>query len=273
MCIWSLRRLLFCCALFANIGIVGAKPPNIVFILADDLGYGDIGCYGQKAIATPHLDQMAVEGLKFTQHYAGSTVCAPSRCVLMTGKHLGHAAVRGNRDVSPTSNMPLPAEAVTIAEVLREQGYATALIGKWGLGDQETTGFPNRQGFDYSFGYLSQSHAHNYFPEYLFRNGDKVFLRNFVPVPQPNGAGVASRKVDYSHDRITEEALAWIEQNHGKPFFLYLALTLPHANNEAGARGTGDAQIRPICRPRLAERPKGHCFDDHETRRDGRPGA
>lgn len=214
-----------------------AQQPNIVFILADDLGYGDLGCFGQQQIETPHLDKMVREGMRFTQHYAGSTVCAPSRCVLMTGKHLGHAAIRDNRDVSPTSNMPLPAEEVTLAEILRDQGYATALIGKWGIGDQHTPGYPNQQGFGYSFGYLSQSHAHNYFPEYLFRNGTKVHLRNFVPVPRPNGAGVASQKIDYSADRITEEALQWLRLNHSRPFFLYFAPTLPHANNEAGNEG------------------------------------
>ena len=218
-------------------GPLGAASPNFVFILADDLGYGDLGCYGQEQIDTPNLDRMAAEGLKFTQHYAGSTVCAPSRCVLMTGKHTGHCAIRGNRKASPTSDWPLPEGEVTLAEVLKKRGYATALVGKWGLGDQHTTGFPNRQGFDYSFGYFSQSHAHNYYPEYLFRNGEKVFLRNFVPVPKPNGAGEASVKVDYSHDRIADEALAWLKQHHRKPFCLYLALTLPHANNEAGPRG------------------------------------
>ena len=218
------------------IGPVSAKP-NFVFILADDLGYGDLGCFGQQKIETPHLDRMARGGLRFTQHYAGSTVCAPSRCVLMTGKHLGHASIRGNKSVSPTSNQPLPAEEVTVAELLRDQGYATALIGKWGLGDQHTAGYPNQQGFGYSFGYLSQSHAHNYYPEYLFRNGAKVHLRNFVPGARPNGAGEATIQVDYSHDCIAEEALAWLKQHHQRPFFLYLALTLPHANNEAGPRG------------------------------------
>jgi len=211
--------------------------PNIVFILADDLGYGDVGCFGQKQIATPNIDAMAAEGMKLTQHYAGSTVCAPSRCVLMTGKHLGHVPIRDNRNVSPTSNRPLPADEVTMAEVLSEQGYATALFGKWGMGDQNTSGFPNRQGFGHTFGYLDQSHAHNYFPEFLFRNGEKVGLRNVVPGAKPSGAGKASEKLDYSHDLISAEAMEWVEQNHQRPFFLYLALTLPHANNEAGSEG------------------------------------
>lgn len=211
--------------------------PNIVFILADDLGYGDIGCYGQNEIRTPNLDEMANDGMKFTQHYSGSTVCAPSRCVLMTGKHLGHASIRDNRAASATSELWLPTDETTIAEVLRDRGYVSALIGKWGLGDQNTPGFPNQQGFDYSFGYLSQWHAHNYFPEFLFRNGSKVHLRNFVPGAMQSGAGVASQKLDYSHNLIVDEAVSWLKQHHDRPFFLYLGLTLPHANNEAGSRG------------------------------------
>jgi arylsulfatase A-like enzyme len=144
---------------------VGAgKPPrpNIVFILADDLGYGDLGCYGQKEIRTPHLDRLAAEGMRFTQCYAGSTVCAPSRCALMTGRHTGHGTIRDNYP-----RVPLRPDDVTAAEALRSAGYATGLIGKWGLGEPGTTGIPNRQGFDYFFGYLDQLHAHNYYPDYL----------------------------------------------------------------------------------------------------------
>ena len=132
-----------------------ARRPNIIFVLADDLGYGDLGCYGQKQILTPHLDRMAEQSIRFTQCYAGSTVCAPSRCCLMTGLHTGHALVRGN------ARVPLRPEDVTIAEVLRKAGYATGIIGKWGLGEPDTTGIPNRQGFDDWFGYLNQRHAHN----------------------------------------------------------------------------------------------------------------
>src|SRR5262249_43960082 len=142
------------------------KPvrPNVVFILADDLGYGDLGCYGQKQIQTPNLDKMAAEGLRFTQCYAGSTVCAPSRCILMTGLHTGHAVVRGNALV------PLRADEVTVAKVLKDAGYSTGLIGKWGLGEADSTGVPNKQGFDYFYGYLNQVHAHNYYPDFLWRN-------------------------------------------------------------------------------------------------------
>jgi len=148
------------------------KQPNIIYILADDLGYGDLGCYGQKRIKTPNLDKMAAEGMQFTQHYAGSTVCDPSRCCLMTGLHTGRARVRGNAFV------PLEPGDITVAKVLKKAGYSTAIIGKWGLGEEASTGIPTRQGFDYFYGYLSQIHAHNYYPEYLWRNEQKVAHAN-----------------------------------------------------------------------------------------------
>jgi arylsulfatase A-like enzyme len=169
---------------------------------------------------------MAAEGVRFTQCYAGSTVCAPSRCCLMTGKHTGHAEVRGNRLV------PLRPEDVTVAELLKGAGYATALIGKWGLGEPGSTGIPNHKGFDYFFGYLNQVHAHNYYPDYLWRNQEKVPLEG-------NGVekGVAVKRAQYSHDLFTKEALAFVEKHKAGPFFLYLAYTIPHANNEAGKQG------------------------------------
>jgi len=201
------------------------RKPNIIFILADDLGYGDLGCYGQKRIRTPHLDAFAAEGIRFTQAYAGSTVCAPSRCGLMTGLHMGHALVRGNALV------PLRPEDVTVAEVLKEAGYAAALAGKWGLGEPETTGIPNKQGFEYFYGYLNQVHAHNYYPDYLWRNEEKV------PLPNEQTGGVATKRVVYSADLITQEALAFIERSKDRPFFLYYSPTIPHANNEAGKSG------------------------------------
>lgn len=211
------------------------RKPNIIFILADDLGYGDLGCYGQKRIKTPNLDRMAAEGMRFTQHYAGSTVCAPSRCVLMTGLHTGHSIIRGNALV------PLRPEDVTVAERLKNAGYTTALCGKWGLGEAGSEGIPNRQGFDYFFGYLNQVHAHNYYPDFLYRNENTVKLKNIVDHPLRNGepspSGVSSNKVEYSHDLIIAEALKFIEKNSRHPFFLYLAVTTPHANNEAGKEG------------------------------------
>ena len=206
------------------------NKPNIIFILADDLGYGDLGCYGQKQIKTPNLDKMAEEGMRFTQHYAGSTVCAPSRCVLMTGLHTGHCLVRGN------ARVPLRPSDVTVAELLKQAGYTTGIIGKWGLGEPDSTGIPNRQGFDYWFGYLNQGHAHNYYPTYLWRNEEKVQLKNEVRDVNPPG-GVATKRVEYSHDLFALEALTFVEHNKDKPFFLYLAFTIPHANNEAGKEG------------------------------------
>ena len=221
-----------------NAAAATGKKPNIIFILADDLGYGDLGCYGQKDIETPNIDKLAAEGILFTDHYAGSTVCAPSRCCLMTGNHTGHACIRGNREVKPMGQEPLPAGTVTVAGVLKEAGYSTALIGKWGLGAPESTGIPNRQGFDYFYGYLCQRHAHNYYPEFLFKNGDRVPLEgNMVENPRPDGAGAAVKKAKYSHDLIVREAMSFIARNSTKPFFLYLALTIPHANNQAGKEG------------------------------------
>lgn len=208
------------------------KPtkPNIIYILADDLGYGDLGCFGQTTIKTPELDKMASQGMKFTSHYSGSTVCAPSRCSLMTGLHTGHSRVRGN------SRQPLLPEDVTVAELLQQAGYKTGLIGKWGLGEASSTGVPNKQGFDYFFGYLSQLRAHNSYPEYLWRNEEKVMLDNKVEIIQQTyakGVGsVAREKNTHSHDLFTREALNFIEANKDSSFFLYLAYTIPHANNE-----------------------------------------
>ncbi|RUL88315.1 arylsulfatase [Tautonia sociabilis] len=211
------------------------KPPNVVFILADDLGWGDLGCYGQQTLRTPNLDRLAAEGMRFTQVYAGSTVCAPSRCVLMTGYHTGHARIRGNaRD-------PLLPEDVTVAEALKAAGYHTALIGKWGLGEDGSTGVPNRQGFDDFFGYLNQGLAHNSYPDFLWRQEERVEIPGNVIGPEKN---VAVERGTYSHDLFVEEALAWVDRHRDGPFFLYLALTIPHANNEA-SRATGNGMEVP----------------------------
>ena len=205
--------------------------PNIIFIQADDLGYGDLSCYGQRKFRTPNIDRLAAEGMRFTQYYAGSTVCAPSRSALMTGQHTGHTRIRGN------ARHPLLPEDVTVAETLKSAAYKSALIGKWGLGEAGTTGVPNRQGFDYFFGYLNQRHAHNYYPTFLWRNEKRIDLRNLVPDEDAEGSGVSSNRVDYAHDLMAEEALKFIEGNGGGPFFLYLAFTIPHANNEARNKG------------------------------------
>ncbi len=191
----------------------------MIFILADDLGWGDLGSYGQTKIKTPHLDRMAAEGMRFTQFYSGSPVCAPSRAVLMTGKHGGHAYIRDNRAVKPEGQWPIPASDVTIAELLKSQGYATGAFGKWGLGFVGTEGDPNRQGFDHFFGYNCQGEAHNFYPIHLWRNDHKVILEG-------NTRGLTGKH--YSHDLIEAEALQFIRASKNKPFFLYVPFTIPH---------------------------------------------
>jgi arylsulfatase A-like enzyme len=190
-----------------------ALRPNIVYVLADDAGLADFGAFGGRLIQTPNVDRLASEGMRFDRHYAGSTVCAPSRSVLMTGQHSGHTRIRGN-----ALGASLRAEDVIVAEVLRDKGYATALIGKWGLGDHESPGAPGRQGFAHFFGYLDQARAHRYYPEFLWRNGEKI---EYPDNPEA--------RTHYSHDEMTREALAFIERSQRGPFFLYLAYTIPHA--------------------------------------------
>ncbi len=241
-------------------GAGDGKRPNIVFILADDLGYGDLGCYGQERIRTPRLDRMAREGTRFTQVYAGATVCAPSRCVLMTGKHTGHARVRGNAgNANPLAQSLRPGD-VTVARLLVDSGYRTGLVGKWGLGDVGAAepGLPERHGFEHMFGYLNQTHAHNYYPAFLWRNGQRVALGNVVTNATPSGAGVASVRVDYSHDLFAEEALRFIRERRDRTFFLYLALTSPHANNEAGKRGMEVPDLGEYSAMDWPEPQKGH---------------
>lgn len=235
---------------------VSAEQPNIIFIMADDLGYGDLGCFGQKVIQTPNLDRMAAQGMRFTDCYAGSTVCAPSRCCLMTGLHTGHALVRGN------ARLPLRPEDVTVAEVLKQAGYGTAIIGKWGLGEPDSTGIPNRQGFDTWFGYLNQRHAHNYYPSYLWLNEIKAELRNEVN-HVINGrdrtpGGVATKRLDYSHDLFTRMVLSFLDKQGEKPFFLYVPYTIPHANNEAGKRGMEVPDFGPYADRDWPDPQKGH---------------
>jgi len=245
-------------------GIV-KNPPNIIFILADDLGYGDLGCYGQKTIQTPNIDKLAAEGMRFSDHYAGSTVCAPSRCCLMTGFHTGHALIRGN------ARVPLRPSDVTVAELLKQAGYSTGIIGKWGLGEPDSTGIPNRQGFDYWFGYLNQRHAHNYYPEYLWLNETKFELKNevnhVIGGQDRTPGGVATKRERYSHDLFAEQALSFVEKNKGNPFFLYLALTIPHANNEAGNKGMEVPSLEPYADKDWPEPQKGHAA--MITRMDG----
>lgn len=219
-----------------------ANRPNVIFIMADDLGYGELGSYGQQKIQTPQLDAFAKESLRFTQYYAGATVCAPSRSVLMTGRHTGHTRVRGNGAVDKQTLLP---EDITLAELFHEAGYATGLVGKWGLGDTlpgGEQGLATRQGFDFFFGYYNQHHAHNYFPSFLFKNEQRVSLPNEGHFDERGAGKVTSQKV-YAHDLILDESLNFIRQHQREPFFLYAAWTLPHANNEHKEAGIADHGI------------------------------
>jgi arylsulfatase A len=197
--------------------------PNIIFILSDDLAQGDVGCYGQKLIQTPHLDKMAAEGTRFTQAFCGTSVCAPSRTSLMTGLHTGHSPIRANREIQPEGQMPLPAQTRTIAQVLKSAGYATACIGKWGMGMFDTTGSPLKKGFDHFFGYNCQRHAHSYFPTYLYNNDQRFEL-----------AGNDGKTIGktYAQNLIADEALRWVREHKDQPFFLFYSITLPHGRAE-----------------------------------------
>ncbi len=215
--------------------LASPAKPNIIFIFADDLGYGDLGSYGQKLIKTPRLDQLASEGMKFTQMYAGSSVCAPTRCALLTGKHMGHASVRHNQRAGDT----LAVGESTFGSVLKQVGYSTACIGKWGVGFDPEPDAPNTRGFDYFFGYIDMWHAHNSYPEFLIRNGERVELRNEVKRLETHHkaplVGYATKKVDFSQDMTTEESIRWIKEQD-EPFLLYLPYTVPHENGEAESR-------------------------------------
>jgi len=227
-------------------------PKNFIFILADDLGYGDLGCFGQERIKTPRLDQLAKQGMRMTSFYSGSTVCAPSRSCLMTGQHTGHTLVRGN---SKTNLRP---EDVTLAEVMKSKGYRTGLFGKWGIGHEGTQGTPNKQGFDEFFGYMDQHHAHNYYPTFLMENENRFPLPNVVPGQGEWGQGVATKKVQYSHDLIMERSLTFVRDHKDQPFFMYLAVTLPHANNEAGNKGMEIPSLGQYADKEWTEPAKGH---------------
>lgn len=196
-----------------------SQPPNIIYILADDLGYGDVGFNGQTKFSTPHIDRLAREGLVFTQHYSGNTVCAPSRSCLMTGLHTGHTPVRGNKEVQPEGQYPLPAETRTVAKMLQEQGYVTGAFGKWGLGFPGSSGDPVNQGFDRFFGYNCQRLGHNYYPYHLWDNQEKVELTN----------NLGQQTGTYAPELIHEQTLAFLEENKEKPFFLFVPSIIPHA--------------------------------------------
>ncbi|MEY3174646.1 MAG: Arylsulfatase [Planctomycetota bacterium] len=252
-----------------------AKRPNIILILADDLGWGEAGCYGQQVIRTPRLDRMAQEGTRFTHFYAGATVCAPSRSVLMTGQHQGHTRVRGNAGRTNPAAQALQDADLTVAEVVRSAGYRTALFGKWGLGNVggAESGLPNRQGFEEFFGYLSQHHAHNHFPDYLWHNEQRVPLRNVIVPMGPDGAGYAVEAVEYADDLFAERVLEFVSAEHSEPFFVFWSLVTPHANNErAAALGNGAhvPDFGPYAELDWPDQDKGHAA--MITRLDGHVG-
>lgn len=216
--------------LFSSLALTGCAQaskkepsPNIIYILADDLGYGDLSCYGQQKFSTPNIDRLAKQGMLFTQHYTGCTVSAPSRSCLMTGLHTGHTPIRGNKEWKPEGQWPLPSKSYTVAEMLKAKGYTTGAFGKWGLGFIDTEGDPNSQGFDEFFGYNCQSLAHNYYPDHLWHNHEKIMLHD-------NDSGKTGT---YSADLIHKAALGFLEANKNKPFFLFYPTTIPHAELSA----------------------------------------
>ena len=227
------------------------KLPNIIYIMADDLGIGDLSCYGQKILKTPHIDRLAANGMKFTQHYSGSTVCAPTRSVLMTGKHTGNASIRDNTRTLPFGQEPLPARDVTVAEVLKARGYATGCFGKWGLGNADTEGAPLRQGFDKFVGFYCQHVAHFYYPLYIWEDDKMLVLEGNSSTSQQT----------YAPDVIHQKTLEFIEENKDRPFFAYVPSIIPHASMEAPEEYM--AKYRGKFLPEKSHTPSRDPFDDY----------
>jgi len=225
-------------ALSAQRSAITRNKPNIIFILADDLGWGELGCYGSDKIATPNIDRLAAEGMRFTSAYCGTSVCAPSRAALMTGQHMGHNPIRANREIQPEGQMPLPPGTITVAQLLKDAGYKTGTTGKWGLGFPGSGSEPADRGFDFNFGYNCQREAHDYYPKHLWRNKERVELDGKT----------------YSHDLIMDETLKWVRQqtDQPQPFFLYLALTIPHADYEVPELGIYENKAWPDVEKRIA---------------------
>ncbi len=278
------KKCAFICIYFTCLwaSLLASQQPNIIFILADDLGYGELGCFGQTKIKTPNLDKLAQQGMKLTRHYSGSPVCAPSRYVLMTGKHPGHAFVRNNGELRAMVNgkmthvegqKPIPASEVTMAEALKSQGYTTGAFGKWGLGNPGSEGDPLNQGFDRFFGYNCQRHAHTYFTDYLWDNDKKIPLNNVPPVPghaklakgvdpaDPKSYEVFKGK-DFSSDHIINEVLSFIKDNKGKPFFLYYPTLIPHL-----ALHVPDDSVEPYLKENWIDPPDSARYTPHFTPR------
>ena len=243
----GITAILTCISIFQCCIPFRPNRPNIIYIYADDLGYGELGCYGQEKIKTPHLDRMASEGMVFTHHYTGAPVCAPARCMLMTGQHAGHSYIRGNYELGEFADsleggqMPLPPGILTLPSMLKKKGYTTALCGKWGLGMPHNSGSPLKHGFDYYYGYLDQKQAHNHYPAHLWENDLQDTLDNAeIYVHKPLNPETA-RDQDfeyftgrtYAPQKITEKAVEFIRTHKKKPFFLYLPYTLPHLSLQA----------------------------------------
>ena len=259
------------------IGSLLARKPNVVYVMADDLGYAELGSYGQKKIKTPRLDQLAAEGMRFTRNYSGNAVCAPSRCVLMTGKHPGHAFIRNNGEVKPEGQRPIPKSEFTMAEMFKLEGYATGAFGKWGLGGPGSEGDPIHQGFDRFFGYNCQRHAHSYYPNYLWSDLKREKLDNDPPVPGhaslPKGADPSDPRSydvfkgkEYAPDRINEEALKFVRKNKDKPFFLFYPTVIPHV-----ALHVPDEELKPYLAQKWNDPPfsrhQGYGYTPHFTPR------
>ncbi|WP_316819128.1 arylsulfatase [Pedobacter nyackensis] len=224
----------------------GQTQPNVIFILADDMGYGDIGCYGQTKIETPNIDKLAAGGIRFTQFYAGTSVCAPSRASLMTGLHTGHTPIRGNMEIKPEGQLPLPATTYIMPEMFKAAGYKTGAFGKWGMGFPGSEGDPVNQGVDQFYGYNCQRQSHNFFPGHLWDNNKRVELNNTI-----------TRQVEYAPELIQKQAIAFMENNKNAPFFMYMAYTLPHA---ALQLPNGDKTFE-YYKTKFAEQPKAITSD------------
>ncbi len=257
---WYLFLFIFSCISCSNPGNkTDSQPPNIIFILADDLGYGELGCYGQQKIETPNIDKLAKSGMKFSQHYSGAPVCAPARCVLLTGKHSGHSYIRGNdewetrgdvwnyyamlSDSTLEGQSPLPSKTNTIAKVLKKAGYTTGMVGKWGLGAPQTESIPTKMGFDYFIGYNCQRQAHTYFPVHLYLNDSRLYLDNDTVAPNTKLSKESNPEnedsysnftlTDYAPDIMFDGMINFVEENKDNPFFLYWATPLPHVPIQA----------------------------------------
>lgn len=270
----NLKEILHFCIALAFVGFllpankVQAAPdqPNIIFVMADDLGYADLGSYGQEEIDTPNLDRMAAQGMRFTDHYSGHTVCRPSRLVLRTGLHSGHTPIHGNSDFT------LSPDARIMGKLMKKAGYSVGGVGKWAMGGPRSTGAPFKQGFDFWYGYLNQIAAHNYWPEFLWNNDQKVHLDNKVDYADSGYAkgisGTSTKRVDYSHDLMMKKAYEFIRRNRNQPFFLQVHLTIPHANNQGKPHGMEVPDLGPYGEKDWPAPEKGFAGMIHRLDRD-----